>query len=254
MSNLRTSSRDRVWLAIALTLALHAIALLFLWMQPLSGTGSTGSDFVAVEFLADLREPVPERTLEEILSERINENVKGVSSDLSASTSEEVRSSQSASDMRQMAQDIESELRQLEQSEFERLASEQKDFGLAGVPDDGNKGKVETYSEWDKRYAGEVTLSYDVGGRRGLQVPIPGYKCRAAGLVMVAVSVNPEGRVIGARIAESELIGASTSGDGRDLLMCLEEQGVESARNSLFQAVVGETTEGMVTYRFLAQD
>lgn len=253
MSELRTSSRDRVWLAIALTLALHAVALLILWMQPLSGAGSDGNDFVAVDFVSELRDFPAERSLEEILSERINENVRGVSSDLNATASDAVRSSQSASDWQRMAQEVEAELRQLEQAEFDRLASAQKDFGLAGVPDDGNKGKVETLSEWDKRYDGEVTVSYEVGGRRGLQVPIPGYKCRVAGVVVVSVSVNPEGRVLGARIAASELI-AGSSAEGENVLVCLEEQGLASARSAVFQAVVGETTEGVITYRFLAQN
>ena len=60
-----------------------------------------------------------------------------------------------------MAEEVEAELRAMEQAEFERLAADQKDFGLEGVPDDGQNGRVNTLSGWDQRYEGRVIVSYD---------------------------------------------------------------------------------------------
>ena len=156
--NLRS---QRFWVAMVLTLSLHAMALFFLWMQPAGRYAAAANAFIPVEF-ADLQaaESVAP-TLEQQLRAQMESRVSNLVADANASASSEIQST-SAQEEARMAQEVQAELRAMEQAEFERLAANQKDFGLEGVPDDGQNGQVNTLTGWDQRYDGRVIVSYDV--------------------------------------------------------------------------------------------
>jgi hypothetical protein len=236
-------SGNRFWVALTLTLAVHALVLMVLWMQP-AGISQASSDlFVAVEF-SDVTLPSgAEPTLEQRLRGVMEEKVANLVGDASAEVSN-VRQSTSSMDAR-MAAEVEAELRAFEQAEFDRLAEEKKDFGLAGIPDDGKNEEVSTLSEWDQRYEGRVIVTYDIPLRKHTYLPIPGYMCLQAGTVVVAVEVSRDGRVRKAEVSET-MAG--------DAAACMEEVALKSAMRSTFKATSGVDQTGTITYTFVAQE
>jgi TonB family protein len=155
-----------------------------------------------------------------------------------------VRQSTSAQDEARMAEEVEAELRAMEQAEFDRLAREEKDFGLEGVPDDGQNGQVNTLTGWDERYEGRVIVSYDVANRKHVYLPIPGYQCLEAGKVVVEVEIARDGSVIKARVVQS-VVG--------DAAVCLNDAALKYARRSVFETRTDADQVGTITYEFVAQ-
>tara|TARA_B100000768_G_scaffold181489_1_gene204702 strand:- start:1168 stop:1935 length:768 start_codon:yes stop_codon:yes gene_type:complete len=248
----KNKQRNRFWLAITLTLGLHAATLLVLWIQPLHGTSAPQTNFVevAVGQWSEVDTPV-ERTLEEFLSQRMESEVANLRSDASKSVSTERRSSGANQDEQQMAADVEAELRALEDAEFARLGAEQKDFGLKAVPDDGQRENIQTYEEWDSRYDGQVTVAFDVPGREELQLDMPGYRCRGGGVVVVMVEVTSAGGVRNVSLQGAKVSDAPDHSES--VLACLIDEALRSARRSTFRASTDGPVSGTLTYRFIAQ-
>ena len=99
--------------------------------------------------------------------------------------------------------------------------------------------------EQQEVYTGPSVLSYEVPGRKGSYLPIPAYKCMGEGEVTVNVTVNPQGKVIGASVKE-----AVSSDDA-----CLRDYAVRAAKKSFFSSKPGAPAKeyGYITYRFIAQ-
>ena len=209
--NLRS---ERFWVAMVLTLSLHALVLFVLWMQPAGRYAVAANAFIPVEF-ADL------------------EAAESV-----APTFEQ----QLRAQMESRVSNLVAELRAMEQAEFERLAADQKDFGLEMVPDDGQNGQVNTLSGWDQRYEGRVIVSYDVANRRHVYLPIPGYQCLEAGKVVVEVEIARDGSVTKARLVQSAVGEAEA---------CLNTAALKYALRSEFRTGVDQS--GTITYEFVAQ-
>ncbi|PKP19390.1 MAG: hypothetical protein CVU05_11505, partial [Bacteroidetes bacterium HGW-Bacteroidetes-21] len=49
-------------------------------------------------------------------------------------------------------------------------------------------------------YAGKTIISYDLGGRKAVKLPVPAYQCMGNGEVIVDIVVNQNGKVISAVI------------------------------------------------------
>jgi hypothetical protein len=234
---------QRFWVALVLTLTVHAIVLLALWMQPAARYAAAADAFIPVEFADAGIFTAQLPTLEEQLRAQMESRVSNLVSDANATASSELQST-SAADLERMAAEVEAELRAMEQAEFERLAEEDKDFGLEGVPDDGQHGKVSTLSGWDRRFEGRVTVSYDVENRKHVYLPIPGYQCLEAGRVVVEVEIARNGDVIKARVAET------ASGEAKD---CLHAAALKYAQRSVFEPRTDVDQFGFITYEFVAQ-
>jgi hypothetical protein len=103
---------------------------------------------------------------------------------------------------------------------------------------DNNSGKAETYK-------GPSVLSYDLGGRKAMRLPIPVYKCQGGGDVTVMIEVDRRGNVV------SMLISTTASVDNT----CLHEAAKKAASTSRFAANANapERQKGHITYRFIAQ-
>ena len=99
--------------------------------------------------------------------------------------------------------------------------------------------------EQQEVYTGPSVLSYEVPGRKGSYLPIPAYKCMGEGEVTVNVTVNPQGKVIGASVKED------VSSDDA----CLRDYAVRAAKKSFFSSKAGAPAKeyGYITYRFIAQ-
>lgn len=237
------SRRQRFWWAMVLTLSLHALVLFVLWLQPAGRYAAAADAFIPVEFADFESVDAPMPTLEDQLRAEMEARVTNLVADANAAGSEELQST-TAADANQMAAEVEAELRAMEQAEFERLAAEEKDFGLEGVPDDGQNNRINTLSGWDQRYEGRVIVSYDVEDRKHVSLPIPGYQCLESGRVVVAVEIAPNGEVTKARVA------SGASGDGG---ACLNEAALKYASRSVFQVRTAGAQSGTITYEFVAQ-
>lgn len=234
---------QRFWVAMALTLSVHALVLWVLWMQPAGRYAAAAEAFIPVEFADAEAFDAVVPTLEEQLRAQMESRVANLVADANAAASSELRSTGTSDDAR-MAAEVEAELRALERAEFERLAQEEKDFGLEGVPDDGQNSDVNTLSGWDRRFEGRVIVSYDVENRRHVYLPIPGYQCLEAGRVVVEVEIARNGDVVKARIEDA------ASGEAE---ACLHEAALKYAQRSVFEPRTDADQIGIITYEFVAQ-
>jgi len=102
----------------------------------------------------------------------------------------------------------------------------------------GNSGKAEVYK-------GPSVLSYDLGGRKAMRLPVPVYQCQGGGNVTVMIEVDRRGYVV------SMIIGISESVDNA----CLHEAAKRAAGTSRFAADASapERQKGHIVYRFIAQ-
>ena len=237
------SRSERFWVAMVLTLSLHALVLFVLWTQPAGRYAVAANAFIPVEF-ADLEsaESVAP-TFEQQLRAQMESRISNLVADANASASSEMQST-SAQDEARMAEEVTAELRAMEQAEFERLAADQKDFGLEMVPDDGQNGQVNTLSGWDQRYEGRVIVSYDVANRKHVYLPIPGYQCLEAGKVLVELEIARDGSVTKARVVQS------AAGEAES---CLNTTALKYALRSVFEIRTGVDQSGTITYEFVAQ-
>lgn len=227
----------RLW-AVVLTLAVHAVVLAYVAFKPIGGLPES-ENFVEVIWAdesLDLQEP-EHQTLEQILAQRIADRVANVTSDQRAEASDEARSTRQASE--QLEAEVAAELRAFEAEEAARLAAEEKDFGLESIPD-VERGDVETFEGWDKRYNGEVTASFDCMGRSARRLDVPGYRCEGGGVVEVEVEVNRDGEVLA-----TQLLG------GSDAAECLAGEAVKSAARSRFNIDLSAARLQTCTIRYV---
>lgn len=134
----------------------------------------------------------------------------------------------------------------------ERLAKELK-AGQNAIEEDAREETVEMPSKEAKgegegagpAYSGPSVVSYRLDGRKASHLPIPAYRCYGSGDVVVLITVDPQGRVVGA-----EVMDALSSGD-----KCLRNFAVRAARLSRFSIspTAPDRQGGEIVYRFIAQ-
>jgi|YNPMSStandDraft_1061717.scaffolds.fasta_scaffold00989_10 TonB family protein len=125
-----------------------------------------------------------------------------------------------------------------------------KDYS-SEVPDIDNWDKAENEQQKDKQqkqaaYSGHTVISYDLGGRKALRLPVPAYKCYGYGKVTIEIQVNQKGQVVSAKIIENS---ASLNEN------CLPQSALEAALRSRFQPSEQAPTlqKGFIYYTFVAQ-
>jgi TonB family protein len=93
-------------------------------------------------------------------------------------------------------------------------------------------------------YKGPTRIEYDLGGRGHRYIYRPIYKCQGSGKVIVAITVDPEGKVIDAKIS-------STNTNE----ICIQETALTSAQRSLFEIDLNADPKqrGTISYEFVAQ-
>jgi hypothetical protein len=94
-------------------------------------------------------------------------------------------------------------------------------------------------------YKGPSVLSYDLGGRKHLSLPLPVYQCYGGGDVIVQIEVNQRGYVTSVSIQ----VSASVDND------CLYEAAKRAALRSRFtvDANAPASQKGNIVYRFMPQ-
>jgi len=106
--------------------------------------------------------------------------------------------------------------------------------------------KDQDSNEMAANYQGPTRIYYDLAGRNHLYLPIPIYKCRSSGKVVLKIEVNQKGIVEDASIVEA----VSTTKDP-----CLVETALSTAKISRFNPDISapRIQTGTLTYHFVAQ-
>ena len=132
----------------------------------------------------------------------------------------------------------------------ERLANELK-AGQSDIQEDAREETVELPSQKKddksktKEYSGPSVVSYNLDGRKASHLSIPAYRCYGSGDVTVIITVDPQGKVVGAQVMDE--ISSSDQ--------CLRSFAVRAARLSRFSVAQDAPARqrGEIVYRFIAQ-
>lgn len=237
------------FIAIIAALSIHAIALLVMNILPAGEAPPEKSPYLEVGMFEIPEEPEIMPTLEEIIAARINEQVANLVADASMERSNDRQSSMSRSERARMESDVESDLRALEQSVKDELEAERNQNPSEEVKKKKTDSKIkdlDQYEYYGKSYNGQVTAEFDLKGREGRFIHIPGYKCKAGGTVKVTIEVSQDGTVVSAVVDEAK----SSYTDS-----CLSDEAVMSALKCRFSAKSSAPKKqvGTITYRFIPQ-
>ncbi len=126
----------------------------------------------------------------------------------------------------------------------EKLDASKREAEAYQGSDDIKTGETKVNSKVES-YKGPSVVSYNIAGRKALNLSIPAYKCLGGGDVSVAIIVNKKGYVIAA-----EIIYGSSSSDP-----CLQEFAIRAAKSSRFtaSATAPDKQPGDILYRFIPQ-
>ena len=227
--------------ALIYTLVVHVIVLGVMLVWPVSETQPPSEVFAEVDMVDEVFEE-PAQSYEDALKQSLQEKVANLRANAESALSEEARSSQVA-DESELEAMVEEELRAMEAAEFERLAAEEKEFETAGEADVTRQDVQQTFEQWDAQYDGAVTVRYNLEGRTGRDLDVPGYTCEGGARVEVLIEVNPSGKVVMASLISG------------DVESCFGVAALRSARRARFSAssMAPAKQQGRLTYLFVAQ-
>lgn len=143
------------------------------------------------------------------------------------------------------------ELKQMESDEFKRLTDKNGAISVADKQkkSDGGtqkKSDLDWYREQqhNKSYNGTVAASFSMKGRDLLDNPLPTYRCKRAGKVVVRIDIDETGRVTSARIDES----------ASDTDECLRSESLSFGSKWKFSySGSARKQSGSITFTFAAQ-
>jgi TonB family protein len=239
-----------VYQAIIVSLIAH-IFLLFV-TQMLTEDHRVAEDEVMYEELEmDLlqEEPLPQE--QEPPQPSSNAELRNLVANENSERSSEARSYRGMSSS-QMKEQAYNNLKTMEAEEFARLNDGTNDYTVT-PKSQGSKQEKSTYqkgeNDWfkeqqNKSYSGPVTASFNMKGREPMDNPIPTYRCKTNGVVVVLVTIDELGKVVDARIQE----GSSSSNT------CLREESVEYAKKWRFDYSSSKRKQdGTITFTFNRQ-
>ncbi len=226
------------------TLAVHS-ALLFVFL--LSNLRSIPRE----DERSDMRiEIVDSEEAEELIEEMEHEELAATDRKVTNLTSNITaeRTMRSYSPQR-LAQQVEEEVRRMEQEEFDRLQEERRERGEEiTIPElDPSKWNKEKYMDEKPepvRIEGLALVEFNLEDRVDQYLHRPGFQCLTGGIVQVNVTVDPSGRVIRAEMDPR----TSTTTDE-----CLIEKAINSAKTARFNDRAGGDQSGWIKYTFMEQ-
>jgi TonB family protein len=202
---------------------------------------------LAMDMLPD--EPLPEEPEQQQVPR--NGELKNLVANENSERSSDARSYRGMSSS-QMKEQVYNDLKNMEAEEFAKLKGGEPDYTVAnksqgqGNSSEPKKSDMDWYREQkqNKSYSGPVTASFNMAGRDPLDNPIPTYRCKTNGTVVVMVSIDELGKVIDARINES----ASSPNE------CLRAESEKYARKWRFDySSRSRKQDGTITFTFSAQ-
>ena len=232
--------------AVIYTLAVHAVALFIFTQITVSDVPSASDQFTDIEFFDPSERPVPDESQPSDLQQRLNERIANLRADVSKESSSESRSTGLTSAEKAMLDsEVEAELKAMEEAEFDRLSSEEKEMETVGMPESKvDSTQIDTMDDWDKQYDGRVTVRFDLDGRSPRHLDVPGYKCQGRADISVTVVVSPSGKVLSADISSGAAPGS-----------CFALAALNSALASAFLPLdsAPKRQTGILHYAFVAQ-
>ena len=182
----------------------------------------------------ELREEVT-RNLEDILARQPQQRIRNVAVDAGSKLRDD--RFQNPSEVYDAARELQ---RKLDASKRDALAQQAQEEAV-----DLDQPRPQEPRNAEPAYQGPSVISYEVEGRKALNLPVPAYKGYGAGDVLVDIEVNPAGRVSAASVR--------TAGSSADA--SLHAFALEAARRSRFSASADapKAQPGWILYRFIAQ-
>jgi TonB family protein len=153
----------------------------------------------------------------------------------------------------QINEQVYNDLKNMEAEEFARLKEGQPDYtvqdkknGQGSSSEQSKKSDYDWYrdQQHNKSYQGRVSASYNMKGRDALDQPLPTYRCKTHGTIVLLVTVGQTGQVIDARIDETR----------SSIDECLRNESQKYAMKWKFN-YAGDTKkqDGTITFTFSAQ-
>lgn len=153
----------------------------------------------------------------------------------------------------QINEQVYNDLKNMEAEEFARLKEGHPDYtvpdkksGQGSARDQSKKSDYDWYrdQQHNKSYQGRVSAAYNVKGRDALDQPLPTYRCKTHGTIVLLVTINQTGQVTDARIDE----GRSSTDE------CLRTESQKYAMKWKFNyAGDSKKQDGTITFTFSAQ-
>ena len=227
-----------------LTIIFHLVVVIVLLVYQIDSRIKAESSFV-LDFTKQ-EEIVKEKKLQEMKTE-VSKRLDDLIAAASANNKDIKNLAVDASS--QLKDDRNTDAEQL-YKDAERLANELK-AGQSAIQEDAREETVELPSQKKddksktKEYSGPSVVSYNLDGRKASHLSIPAYRCYGSGDVTVIITVDPQGKVVGAQVMDE-----ISSGD-----QCLRSFAVRAARLSRFSVSKDAPSRqrGEIVYRFIAQ-
>ena len=229
--------------AVLYTLVLHVVVLGAMVAVPVSEGVPPSETYAAVDFLDPDDVVEPAQSFEASFQAKLAQQVANLRANAQSELSSERQNSASDVSQAELEAQVEAELRAMEAAEFERLGAQEKDFDTAGEADVKRQDVGQTFDAWDAQYDGLVTVRYNLEGRSGRDLDVPGYLCGGAAMVEVDIEVSASGDVVDAALRQ---------GSVED---CFGQAALRSAMLAKFNASSSapRRQRGTLTYVFVAQ-
>lgn len=241
--------KEFAYIAIIAALLVHLVVLVVMNFVTL-GEHHPEVVFVPVE-MAEIEEVLEEKTLEELITERIQQDVANLVADANADQSMDRRNLVSRNQQERIDRQVDEELDELASNTFaeaERRRQEQLlDDEQERREDQIDTDHLDKFEYYNQSYNGNVTGEVNVPGREVRYLHIPGYKCKGGGMVVINVVVDRNGGVIE---ADLDLQHSEFSGEE-----CIPQEALASALKSKFyvKSSAPKRSTGTITYRFVPQ-
>lgn len=235
---------ERHKLGIIGTLTMHSFLLFAFSMWQIR---TTPTDAERSEMRVEV---VPQEEVEQFMMRVENPELAAAMKVTNATSNITAQSSTRSYSPTKLAERVESELKAIEQEEFDRLAQERRDKGEEVViPQlDPSKWNKELYLEKAAepvKVEGATTVWHDLKDRVRAD-DVPGYLCKQQGRVAISIHVDRAGRVLKAEVDAGRSAGADD---------CMLEHAMTSARRARFNSLgsAPDPHKGTLYFLFLPQ-
>lgn len=239
--------RHRVGLLVTVVIYLSAIILFLSYRIILN---PAPAPMISMEFEQEppiVEQPKPEEQnpVEQIdmpSDQKMRNRISDANSNLDASIRDSKRSD--ASKIYEEAERVKSQMLSGADA-YQRALREIEQSGRKPEKQSNDRRGAEGQKAQTANYKGSVSVEWDLPDRTDVYMHVPAYQCQNAGMVVVAIVVNRNGRVIQASVDKI------TSSDDP----CIGDMAVKAAMASSFNASASapERQRGTITYTFKAQ-
>jgi len=229
-------------IGILTTIAIHLFIIAFFMVLKIRTNAVTEREYNIMIDMAIVNDNLEELTPEEIL--RQQNNIEEFQQEYNQIRNIPVNRAdeRAMENVEKMVRDVKAELNIVDRPQdktSENVPQEER------VPENVFDEKFPANAAGERTvYKGQTTVSYDLSGRRHTWMPVPAYKCREGGTIVVNIVVNGNGYVVSADIDKIK-----SNSDAS----CLVEAAKRDAERSRFNESTTTRQQGSITYIFLPQ-